>query len=52
MRAFEIIDPAKQRVAAMQQQAKAAQKMAKQAALRLKLQTTQKQLSKVSTSPA
>ena len=51
MRAMEFIDPAQQRVATMKQQAKAAQKRAKEAALRLKLQKTQQSLNKVVAQP-
>ena len=51
MRAFEFINPAKQRVDAMQQQAKVAQKRAKEAALRLKVRNAQQSLSKVSAKP-
>lgn len=47
MRIIEIIDLAKNRVDAMQQQAKAAKKRASEAALRLKLQKTQQRLSQV-----
>ena len=51
MRVREIVDPGQQRVNAMKLQAKAAQKRAKEAALRLKLQRTQRQLTQVTTKP-
>lgn len=49
MRYFEFIDPSQQRVNLMKQQAKVAQKRAKEAALKLQLQKTQQKLNKVST---
>jgi len=51
MRFFEIVDPGQQRVDAMKQQAKAAQRRAKEAALRLRLQKTQRQLTQVASKP-
>jgi hypothetical protein len=51
MKVREIVDPGQQRVNSMKQQAKAAQKRAKEAALRLKLQKTQRQLTQVATKP-
>ena len=51
MRVREIVDLGQQRVNAMKQQAKAAQRRAKEAALRLKLQKTQQQLTQVATKP-
>lgn len=51
MRAYEFVDPAQRQVDAMKQQAKAAQKRAKEAALRLRLQQTQKSLAQVSAKP-
>lgn len=44
MRIAEIVDGAAQQVAALKQQAKVAQKRAKEAALRLKLKKTQQSL--------
>jgi hypothetical protein len=52
MRACEFIDPAQQQVNAIKQQAKVAQKRAKEAALRLRLQKTQQQLAKATASQA
>lgn len=51
MRAIEFIDPAQQRVATMKQQAKVAQKRAKEAALRLKLQKDQQRLTQLAAKP-
>lgn len=51
MKAFEFVDAAQQRVDVMRQQAKALQKRAKEAALRLKLQKTQQRLTQVVTKP-
>jgi hypothetical protein len=52
MRASEFIDPAQHQVNAIKQQAKVAQKRAKEAALRLRLQKTQQQLAKATASQA
>ena len=49
MRVSEIVSPEQQRLAAIKQQAKSAQKRAKEAAARLKLQQAQSQLHKLST---
>lgn len=46
MRIVEIVDGAAQQVAALKQQAKQAQKRAKEAALRMKLRKTQQSLAK------
>lgn len=48
MRICEIVDGATQQVNLLKQQAKTAQKRAKQAALRLKMQKTQQSLAKLS----
>lgn len=49
MRIAEIVDGAAQQVNALKQQAKTAQKNAKQAALRLRLRKTQQSLAKTVT---
>ena len=49
MRIAEIVDGAAQQVASLKQQAKVAQKRAKEAALRLKLKKTQQSLAKAVT---
>ncbi|MBP9100323.1 MAG: hypothetical protein KBF68_02865 [Nitrosomonas sp.] len=49
MRIAEIVDGATQQVNALKQQAKQAQKKAKEAALRLKLRKTQQNLAKAVT---
>lgn len=51
MRIFEIVDGAVQQVNMLKQQAKTAQKRAKEAALRLKMQKAQQSLAKVSAKP-
>jgi hypothetical protein len=51
MRAMEFTNTAQQNVAAMKQQAKAAQKRAKEAALRLKLRNDQQRLAQVMAQP-
>jgi hypothetical protein len=51
MRAMEFTNIAQQNVAAMKQQAKAAQKRAKEAALRLKLRNDQQRLAQVMAQP-
>ncbi|WP_156471348.1 hypothetical protein [Polynucleobacter sinensis] len=51
MRAIEFTNTAQQNVAAMKQQAKAAQKRAKEAALRLKLRNYQQRLAQVMAQP-
>ena len=47
MRIYEIVDGASQQVNLLKQQAKAAQKRAKEAALRLKVRTAQQSLAKL-----
>lgn len=51
MRIFEIVDGAAQQVNLLKQQAKMAQKRAKEAALRLKVRNAQQSLSQVSAKP-
>lgn len=51
MRICEIVDGAAQQVNMLKQQAKMAQKRAKEAALRLKVQKAQQSLSQVSAKP-
>lgn len=51
MKIVEIVDGATQQVTALKNQAKQAQKRAKEAALRLKLNQTQQKLAKAVTQP-
>lgn len=51
MRIFEIVDGATQQVNMLKQQAKTAQKRAKEAALRLKMQKAQQSLAQVAAKP-